>query len=211
MGEVVGLVEATDEHHRVLVASAAGLGLRWGELAGLHIERVDLLRRRVSVVEQLTEVNGRLELGPPKAAAGRRSVSVPVFLVEMLEDQLAERSEPGGLVLPGPQGGPMRRSNFRRRSWDPATRRAGVDGLRFHDLRHTAVALAVRQGAHPKAIQERLGHASITTTLDRYGHLFPALDEQIAEGLDQAWRQVLAASPGPERGLAFLPAATTGQ
>jgi len=47
-------------------------------------------------------------------------------------------------------------------------------------LRHTAAALAIAQGAHPKVIQSRLGHASITTTLDRYGHLFPNLDEALA-------------------------------
>jgi hypothetical protein len=55
---------------------------------------------------------------------------------------------------------------------------------RIHDLRHTAAALAIATGAHPKAIQERLGHASITTTLDRYGHLMPGMDEQIAERLE---------------------------
>jgi integrase len=51
---------------------------------------------------------------------------------------------------------------------------------RFHDLRHTSVALAIAEGAHPKAIQTRMGHSSINVTLDRYGHLFPELDEAIA-------------------------------
>lgn len=200
MCEVADLVEATDDHYRILVATAAHLGLRWGELAGLRTDRVDLLRRQVSVVEQLTEVNGRLAIGPPKTAAGRRTVAAPAFLADLLAKQLAERAEPDGLVFPAKEGGPMRRSNFRRRAWASATKRAGLEGLRFHDLRHTAVALAIGQGAHPKAIQERMGHSSIVTTLDRYGHLFPALDEQIAEGLDRAWREVLAASPRPERG-----------
>ena len=58
--------------------------------------------------------------------------------------------------------------------------RAGVS-CRFHDLRHTSVALAIADGAHPKAIQSRMGHSSINVTLDRYGHLFPELDEAIAE------------------------------
>jgi integrase len=72
----------------------------------------------------------------------------------------------------------------------------GVEGLRFHDLRHTAVALAIAQGAHPKAIQERLGHSSITVTLDRQGHLFPALDERIADGLETVFRETLAVVSG---------------
>jgi Phage integrase family len=70
---------------------------------------------------------------------------------------------------------------------------AGLAPLRFHDLRHTAAALAIWVGAHPKAIQERLGHASITTTLDRYGHLFRALDAAFAERLGEM------AAAGPAR------------
>ena len=56
---------------------------------------------------------------------------------------------------------------------------------RFHDLRHTSVALAIAAGAHPKAIQVRMGHSSINVTLDRYGHLFPELDEAIATAFDR--------------------------
>ena len=99
----------------------------------------------------------------------------------------------------------MGRTNFRRRFFIPAVVAAGLgqmvrrdggrgrartvyEGIRFHDLRHTAATLAIAAGAHPKAIQERLGHSSITTTLDRYGHLFPALDEELAERLDEMGR-----------------------
>ena len=62
---------------------------------------------------------------------------------------------------------------------------AGVS-CRFHDLRHTSVALAIASGAHPKAIQSRMGHSSINVTLDRYGHLFPELDEAIAEAFGRS-------------------------
>jgi len=93
----------------------------------------------------------------------------------------------------------MRRSNFARRVWAPATRTLGLEGLRFHDLRHTAVALAISQGAHPKALQERMGHSSVTVTLDRYGHLYDGLDGQIADGLDELLRisRGLLAASGP--------------
>lgn len=207
--EVVDLADAVDEHYPVLVLTAAYAGLRWGELAGLKVARVDPLRRTIAVLEQLTEVNGQLRFGPPKTAAGRRAVSLPGFLAEALAEQLRGRAEPGaeGLVFPAPIGGPMRRSNFRARAWLPAVRRAGLDGLRFHDLRHTAVALAIAQGAHPKAIQSRMGHASVTVTLDRYGHLFEGLDERIADGLDNTWREALAASPRPGRGPEVVPLA----
>ena len=55
----------------------------------------------------------------------------------------------------------------------------------IHDLRHTAVALMVAAGVHPKAIQARMGHASISVTLDRYGHLFPQIDAEVADALDR--------------------------
>jgi integrase len=83
-------------------------------------------------------------------------------------------------------GGPLRRSSFRTNHWLPATRRAGLEGLRVHDLRHTAVALAIAAGAHARAIQERMGHSPPMLTLGRYGHLFDGLDERIADGLDVA-------------------------
>jgi integrase len=67
-------------------------------------------------------------------------------------------------------------------------------GPRFHDLRHHAAAVAIAAGAHPKAIQARLGHASITTTLNVYGGLFPSLDEELADRLDAARPAVVARS-----------------
>ena len=77
-------------------------------------------------------------------------------------------------------------SSFTGQIFKPALRKAGIDDkARIHDLRHTAVALAIAAGAHPKAIQTRMGHASISVTLDRYGHLFPEIDERIAEGLNR--------------------------
>jgi integrase len=126
------------------------------------------------VAEALKEVDGKLVFGPPKTHE-RRTISLPRFLCEMLTDHLAR--SPGGngpdeLVFPGPQGGPLRHHLFYRRHYKPAVRAslpATKHGLRFHDLRHTCASLLIAQGAHPKLIQARLGHSSITITLDRYG------------------------------------------
>ncbi|MEW6153163.1 MAG: tyrosine-type recombinase/integrase [Actinomycetota bacterium] len=76
---------------------------------------------------------------------------------------------------------PLISSSFWQHYFKPALDAAGLT-CRFHDLRHTSVALAIAEGAHPKAIQVRMGHSSINVTLDRYGHLFPELDEAIAVG-----------------------------
>jgi integrase len=63
------------------------------------------------------------------------------------------------------------------------------EGVRFHDLRHTCAAILIDQGSNPKQIQARLGHASIRTTLDRYGHLFDGHDAALLEGLDATFRE----------------------
>ena len=175
---------------RTLILSGGYLGLRWGELAGLRGKRFNPLKGTIEVVEILTEVAGRLEFGPPKTKASRRQVSLPSFLNVLLREQIeAQGSGPRDLVFVGRDGGPLRRTNFRKRHWIPSLERAGLPGdFRFHDLRHTCAALLIAQGAHPKEIQARLGHSSITTTLDRYGHLFPSLDERLKVGLDELFR-----------------------
>ena len=75
-------------------------------------------------------------------------------------------------------------------------RRAGLRRIRFHDLRHTYTSLLIAQGAHPKYIQVQLGHASIQTTLDRYGHLMPEIHQAEARKLDRlVFGEAGAASP----------------
>lgn len=120
-------------------------------------------------------------------------MTLPASLVPVLEEHVGQPVVVGsGLVFPSPDGGPLRRTNFRQRVWLRAVKRAGLAGFRFHDLRHTAAAFAIATGAHAKALQSRLGHSSVSVTLDRYGHLLPGLDEQIATGLDGAFREFLA-------------------
>ena len=92
-------------------------------------------------------------------------------------------------------GGPIRRTNFRRRIWKPAVKALVGEPCTFHDLRHSHAAILIAQGEHPKVIQERLGHASIKTTLDTYGHLFDGLDEAAADRLDATWRASRADAP----------------
>ena len=191
--ELIGLAEAIDPWYRPLVYTAAETGMRWSELVGLRCGSVDLLRRSIMVIEQLVFIAGDPSTGrppqwvrqKPKTKAGTRSVSISPFLAEQLQDQLTRRAEPGrdGKVFVNQRGGPIGGSIFHKRHWEPARRLVGLEGLRFHDLRHTAVALAISQGAHPKAIQRRMGHSTINITLDRYGHLFPELDEKLADGI----------------------------
>jgi integrase len=96
--------------------------------------------------------------------------------------------------------------NFYKRHYLPALVESGLDAelclcqrdecekrhrplYRFHDLRHTCAALLIAQGAHPKEIQDQMGHSTIRVTFDRYGHLFPSLHERLRDGLDEVFRK----------------------
>ena len=78
----------------------------------------------------------------------------------------------------------MRRSNFRRRVWLPVTKEVGVEGLRFHDLRHTAATLAAASGASLRALMSRIGHASAAAAI-RYQHVIDGQDADIVDYLER--------------------------
>lgn len=167
-------------------------GLRIGELAGLRRHRVDLLAGRLDIREILVEVKGHLTSGPPKTRAGRRSVSLPRPVGQELRSHL-ERV-PGEHVFPSPDGGPLRVPQWRQRFWRPAVRAAGLEPLRPHDLRHTAVALWIAAGANLKEVARRAGHTSVAFTLDRYGHLYPGADEALSARLESLFEAPSTAS-----------------
>jgi integrase len=96
-------------------------------------------------------------------------------------NQSFEPGHPEGFVFTAPQGGPLRVTAFRARVWRPATRAAGLEGLRIHDLGHTAVALWIAAGANPKEVAARAGHSPVSFTLDRYGHLYPQADSPLRD------------------------------
>ena len=184
--QVATLREAMHPRFRVAVSLGAYAGLRAGEVFGLQAKSLDMLRRRLAVETTLTNLNGRVSLGPPKTRASRRSVSLSRTLVDELAAHLATFGiGPEGVVVSSPKGSWVRASSWRQRYWNPAVEAAGLSRpLRFHDLRHTHASWLIAEGAHAKAIQERLGHSSITVTMDTYGHLMPEIDEGLADVLD---------------------------
>ena len=190
--EVAAIAQAVEPRWQALILLAAYSGLRWGELAGLRRHYLDPLHKSVRVVEQCTEVNGHFVWGPPKTSAGRRTVALPQFICDVMVEHLGRWSEPGidGLVFVMPEGTPLRRENFRKRVWLPACRAAGVESVRFHDLRHTNATLATASGAPLRAVMHRLGHASAAAAL-RYQHRLEGQDASIASYL----QTVACASP----------------
>jgi integrase len=182
--EIITMADAIRPLYRTLVLVGAYGGLRIGELAGLRRGRVDLLRGTVTVAEIVTELEGKLLFGLPKTRAARRTVGLPRFITRELEAHLADPGDPSGYVFTAPNGGPLRVTAFRARIWRPATKAAGLDGLRIHDLRHTAVALWIAAGASPKEVAALAGHTSVSFTLDRYGHLYPDSYATLRDRLD---------------------------
>jgi integrase len=206
--QVEVLAEAVDARYRALVVFDAYTGLRAGELAALRVKHFDPLRGVCHVVEAATEVGSRLEWGTTKSWE-RRTVRLPRFLGELVAAHLAGRPHaPEDLVFTSPLGGPLRERKFAAEYFKPAVRVANEtigrqgeaapcallpEDLRVHDLRHTAASLMIHQGATIKAVQKTLGHKSAVVTLDRYGHLWPDELEDLAERLDQAHGEALAA------------------
>ena len=183
LAEVDRIADEIHPHFRTLIRSAAFLGLRQGELFGLHPDNLDLANRRVRVVEQLLGDVSPPVRGDVKTKTSKRVVTIPSLLIPELQEQLNQRAS-DDFVFTSVQGTPIRKSNFTRRYWKPAATATGFAEVVFHELRHTAATIAIQAGAHPKALQLRMGHSSITVTLDRYGHLMPGADEALADSID---------------------------
>ena len=132
----------------LLVRLTALTGLRAGEVAALRVGRVNPLLGRLEVAESAAEIHGELIYGSTKTYE-RRAVPIPLTLADELLAHLQTRpGDPNALVFTSPDGGPLRHRNFYGRFYKPAVSRAELDPrTRFHDLRHTAAALMIAEGA----------------------------------------------------------------
>lgn len=181
--EVAELATAAGQH-RLLVLVLAYCGVRWGEAIGLRVRHLDLLRRRLNIVDNAVQVDNEIHVGTPKSHRSR-TVPVPAFLV----NELARACEGKGrddLVFAGRNGEHLRRSVSSTGWFTRAVAKSGVPRLTPHDLRHTAASLAISAGVNVKALQRMLGHASAAMTLDVYADLFDDDLDAVATALDAA-------------------------
>lgn len=173
--EALRLIAALPDRDRAIWATAFFAGLRRGELLALDWSNVDLLARKIKVVRSYDP--GSQQYVAPKTKRGTREVGIPQLLVQ----HLAALNRTEGLVF-GPTGlTPFNASKLHERSyktWDDAQLRR----ITLHECRHTYASLMIEAGVNIKKISEYMGHASITITLDRYGHLLPG---DLATTLDQ--------------------------
>ena len=172
--EVGAIADEVPDRYRALVWTLALSGLRIGEAAALRVKHIkgDTIR----VVESSAEVRGRKVTGPTKSGKAR-TVDIPPELRKMIHDHLttySNRFAPEALVFPGEHGGQLRQNAFRKRIFQPAAERAGIEPTTtVHDMRHTAASFYARAGFTLLEAAGQLGHGATTMTA-RYSHVFPA-------------------------------------
>jgi len=189
VSEVLAIVEALDDRYRALVMLAASTGMRQGECFGLTVDRVDFLRKRITVDRQRNTVYNSPEVfGPLKTPASERTIPLAdVTVLELSEHLRKYGAGPEGLIFTTEGGLPMQRNRFgdlwrgmRERSDDVP------DRAKFHDLRHFYASALIRHGESVKVVQARLGHASASETLDTYSHLWPDSEDQTRSAIEAA-------------------------
>jgi len=192
--EVTRFLEiAKDSHYYALFHMALFTGMRRSELLALRWRDIDF--HQIYVNRSLHHLSdGSYVFTQPKSARGRRTIALSpssvLTLAEHKEKQKRIRAMLGmplkddDLLFSTPDGKPLR-PNTVSRAWTTLATRAGLKVIRFHDARHTHASLMLKQGVHPKIVQERLGHASIQITLDTYSHVAPGLQEAAAKTFDK--------------------------
>jgi integrase len=189
------LAVAQDGRWGVLFAFALATGMRPGEYLALRWEDVDLRAGTARVTRALVRGKDGYRFEEPKTPRSRRTVPLPasttkellLHRVQQAEARLraGERWQDLGLVFADDDGQPLDAHNLVARHLKPALQAAGLPAtLRLYDLRHTCATLLLLAGPHPKVVAERLGHASITLTLDTYSHVLPTTQEEAAGRLE---------------------------
>jgi integrase len=188
----------------VLMITAAWTGARWGELAGLSRRNTHLDDGAIVIDRHtgaLHEVNGRLELGPPKTAESARTITLPPFLVHLLRTHLNNHDHPHVFVTG--EGELLRRSNFARRAMRPAADgnhhrpRARIrvqpiaPGLVFHGFRHSHKTWLIADGIPDVAQARRLGHRIPDKIEHIYSHVAPEVETRLINALQHRWTTAL--------------------
>lgn len=174
------LVTVDGDRFEALYVLAVTTGIRQGELLGLKWEDVDLEEGVLRIRRTLWK--GRTS--SPKTANAIRSVRLPRMAREALKKQQAQ-GKGREWVFSTRNGTPVNCHNLINRSWWPLLKRMDLSKIPFHNLRHTCATLLLCKGVHPKIVQELLGHADITTTLNTYSHVIPSLEGKAASAMEE--------------------------
>ncbi len=191
------LEAAQDDRLRPYYVLALTTGARPSELLGLRWKRLDLDGAAIRIERALVTDSNGWNLRTPKTKQGRRVIPIPEEAVDALrahrarqgEDRLraGEAWQDHGIVFTTEIGTPLSLANIRNRSFNRIVKRADLNPkLTPYSTRHTAATLLLKRGVNPKVVAERLGHASVTITLDTYAHVLPGMQEDATEVLADA-------------------------
>jgi len=195
LGEVEVLFEhAQDNYYYPVIYTAVSTGLRQAELLGLRWRDIDLDMLSMSVSQVLYKRRGVVQFKEPKTAHSRRRVAMTPKLAlflreyraecERLYHELGKQLSLDDLVFAGPEGKPIDPCVLTH-AFTRLARQRGLEGVRFHDLRHTFASLMLLRGAKPKVISEALGHSSVAFTMDVYSHIIEGMQSDAMVLLDE--------------------------
>jgi len=188
------LEAAKESPYYALFYLALYSGMRRGELLALRWCDVDFIFSQVSVSRSLHQLkDGSYIFTQPKSAKSRRTIALSPSPILMLRDHKEKQAAlwaaigkpltDDSLVFSTLEGKPFR-PNTVTYAWKMLAAKAGAKPIRLHDARHTHASLMLKAEIHPKIVQERLGHASISMTLDTYSHVSPGLQAAAAQRYD---------------------------
>ncbi|SRR6266545_1653169 len=191
------LSKARDDEYGVLFAFALATGMRPEEYLALKWPDIDLEARTAVVTRTLVwRKGGGWFFGEPKTTRSRRTVPFPESVAKGLKTHRSKQAETGlrlgasyaheNFVFCTCEGKPLNLRNLTQRHFKPILKRAGLpESFRLYDLRHTCASLLLGANEHPKVVSERLGHASITLTLDTYSHVLPSMQQGASDKLER--------------------------
>jgi integrase len=191
------LAAAAEDDFNALFAVAVATGMRPEEYLSLKWSDLDLEARTVTVTRTLVwRKGGGWYFGEPKTARSRRTITFPEPLARLLKTHRARQAEirlkagadyaNENLVFATFEGTPLNIRNLTTRHFKPILKRANLSkNFRLYDLRHTCATLLLAANEHPKVVSERLGHASITLTLDTYSHVLPSMQQAASDKLER--------------------------
>jgi integrase len=190
-GQVAELSQASGVFYRTLILTAAQTKMRWGELAGLPVDNVDLLRGEIRVNRQLVEIDGHHHITDQlKTPTSRRAVTIGRTQAGLLGEHIGRFPNDLSLVFTSTEGKYLRRSNFARQVLKPAAQEIKAPGLRFHDLRQTHASLLLASGEPVTEVSKRLGHRNPKITLEIYAHAIPGMERSSADTMDDPFSSV---------------------
>lgn len=193
--EDVGRLAGESGQHRALILVLAYCGIRWGEAVALRVRDVEFLRRRLSVHDNAVQLGVDHAVGQTKSRH-HRSVPVPQFVLDELSVQCARRN-PDDLVFG--DGDYLPRPKSHGGWFAGAVKRAKVQRITPHDLRHSCASIAISSGVNVLALSRMLGHTSAKVTLDTYADLFDTDLDAVASALDTKCAQFV-----PKRALSAM-------